>query len=114
MKRLKKMMALVIAMVMVLGTMNMAAFAATAGDLTPDATITIEGLDSGDTVHLYQILQWDENDGWVLLHADGQESPLKALITSGDENFSQKVKDLVDNVPNTTLDKEDLEKIAML
>ena len=63
MKRIKKIMALVIAMAMVLTMMSMAVMAETAGDLTPDETITIQGLDSGDTVHLYQILQWDENDG---------------------------------------------------
>ena len=112
MRKIKKMLALVIAAVMIVGTMGMTVMADTAGDLTPDATITISGLDSGDTVHLYQILQWDENDGWELVHAAGEASPLAALTTTGDANFSQKVKDLVDNVPNTTLGKEDLEKIA--
>lgn len=111
MKHAKKIMALVIAMVMVIA-MAMPALADTAGDLTPDATITIQGLDSGDTVHLYQILQWDENDGWVLVHGDGEDSPLAALTTTGNANFSQGVKNLVDNVPNTELTKADLEKIA--
>ena len=112
MKNFKKIMALIVAMVMVMSTMSMAVMADTAGDLTPDSKITIEGLASGDTVHLYQILQWDENDGWELVHEDGEASPLAALVTTENANFSQKVKDLVDNVPNTTLDKADLEKIA--
>lgn len=112
MKQMKKVMALVIAMAMMLSMMSMAVMAETAGDLTPDETITIQGLDSGDTVHLYQILQWDENDGWVLVHEDGEDSPLAALTTTGNDNFSQGVKNLVDNVPNTTLTKADLEAIA--
>ena len=112
MKQMKKVMALVIAMAMMLSLMSMAVMAETAGDLTPDETITIQGLDSGDTVHLYQILQWDENVGWVLVHEDGDDSPLAALTTTGNANFSQGVKDLVDNVPNTELTKADLEAIA--
>jgi fimbrial isopeptide formation D2 family protein/LPXTG-motif cell wall-anchored protein len=112
MKKFKRIMALVIAMAMVLGLMSMAVIADTAGDLTPDSPITIEGLDSGDTVHLYQVLQWDENVGWVLVHEADAASPLAALTTTGDPNFSENVKKLIDNVPNTTLDKADLEKIA--
>ena len=111
MKNFKKIMALIVAMVMIVGTMSTVAFAAP-GDLTPDSTIKIEGLASGDTVHLYQILQFDENDGWQLVHEESQASPYAALVTTGNDNFSQKVKDLVNNVPNTTLDKADLEKIT--
>lgn len=111
MKNFKKIMALIVAMVMIVGTMSTVAFAAP-GDLTPDSTIKIEGLASGDTVHLYQILQFDENDGWQLVHEEGQPSPYAALVTTGNDNFSQKVKDLVNNVPNTTLEKTDLEKIT--
>ena len=111
MKQMKKMMALLIAAVMVLA-MAVPALA-DPGDLTPDATITIEGLDSGDTVHLYQVLEWKESVGWVLAGAtDSQASPYAALTTSGDDNFCQAVKDLIDNKPNVSLDKADLEKIA--
>ena len=51
--RLKKMLALAIAMIMVICTVNLAAFAdPNSGDLTPDQKITITGLDKGDKVHL--------------------------------------------------------------
>ena len=117
MKRLKKMIAFIVAAVMILGTMNMA-FAdpteggttpdtsSTIGDLTSDAQITILGLDVGDVVHLYQVLKWTDGEGWTI--ADGFE----ALVTEGDSNYCQKVQDLIDNKPGTTLAKEDIEKIA--
>ena len=117
MKRLKKMIAFIVAAVMILGTMNMA-FAdpteggttpdtsSTIGDLTSDAQITILGLAVGDVVHLYQVLKWTDGEGWTI--ADGFE----ALVTEGDSNYCQKVQDLIDNKPGTTLAKEDIEKIA--
>jgi LPXTG-motif cell wall-anchored protein len=64
MKHFKKMMALIIAFVMVVGTLSMMSFAATA-----DSSVTISGLDNGDKVSLYQILKWDEDSatGWVFI-----------------------------------------------
>ena len=56
MAKLKKMMALAIAMVMVICTMNMGIFAAT-GDLAVDTKITITDLTAGDTVNLFKVLE---------------------------------------------------------
>jgi fimbrial isopeptide formation D2 family protein/LPXTG-motif cell wall-anchored protein len=53
MKNFKKIMALVIAAMMIVGTMNMGAFAA-----APDDTIEVSGLQEGDVVKFYQILEW--------------------------------------------------------
>ena len=55
------MTALVIAMVMVLGTMNMAGAAngVNPGDLNWNSTLTVSGLDEGDTVTYYHIIDWD-------------------------------------------------------
>ena len=102
--RLKKMMALVIAMVMVICTMSMGTVFG-AGDLTPDAKITITGLDVNDTVHLYRVLSWTDGAGWTI------NPDYAALTTDGNENFVQHVKDIVDN-KKVELDKADLDKIA--
>ena len=69
--RLKKMMALAIAMVMVICTMNFAVMAAP-GDLSVNSKLTVSGLGAGDKVEYYQILKWDVSEatgdpanGWV-------------------------------------------------
>ena len=58
MKNFKKLLALVLATVMVLGTMSMA-FAAT-GDMrtTPDEKVTVTGLTAGDSVKFYKVIEW--------------------------------------------------------
>lgn len=70
MKRLKRLLAVLIALVMVAATMNVAVFA----DETPDSTIEITGLAKGDVVHFYKVVEWasdaqvaaDEDvTGWV-------------------------------------------------
>ena len=63
MKNMKKMMALVIAMVMVLSMTSMVAFAA-AGDATSDDTISVTGLTVGDVVTPYQVIEWVDSVGW--------------------------------------------------
>ena len=67
MKKLTKMLALVITMVMILGTMSMAAFAAP-GDFTstPENSITVEDLEEGDGAKYIQILKEDPSvtGGW--------------------------------------------------
>ena len=71
--RLKKMMALVIAMVMVICTMNFTVFAEPqqAGALTVNGSLKVSGLDAGDVVTYYQILKWNDTDtatatqGWT-------------------------------------------------
>ena len=109
--RLKKMMALVIALVMVICTMNFTIFADN-GDLTPDSKITITGLDVNDTVHLYQVLMWKDGEGWRLAKDEYSD-----LLTSGNDNYVQAVKDLVDNKYASDgkpiqLSKTDVDKIA--
>ena len=64
-------MALVIALAMVLTMMSMAAFAD--DGLTTDATISITGLEQGDTVNLYKVLEWTDGVGWTLTKAPGFE-----------------------------------------
>ena len=109
MKKFKRIMALAIALAMVVGTMCMGAFADenSAGNLTPDAKISISGLDKDDTVHLYQILEWVDGDGWTLII----DPDYAALTDPEDPNFVQHVQDLIDNKA-AELTKEDLEKIA--
>ena len=77
MKNFKKIMAMIIAMVMIVGTMSTVAFA-DPGDLTHNSKLTVSGLGAGDTVEYYQILKWDPDHsekvdgnpvGWVW--ADG-------------------------------------------
>ena len=62
MKRLKRIMALVIAMAMVVA-MALPSFAAsTQNNLTQDPSVQITGLEAGDTVKYYQVIEWD--NGW--------------------------------------------------
>ena len=63
MKKMKKIFALLIAMVMVLG-MSTSVFAAP-GDLTSDTTISVTDLTVGDTVTYYQIIEWKDSEGWA-------------------------------------------------
>ena len=63
MKHFKKMMALVIACVMILGTMS--AFTASAAT-TQDSSITVSGLAKGDVVTPYQVVEWvGGSTGWA-------------------------------------------------
>ena len=85
MKRIKKMMAFVIAMVMIIGTMNLAAFAETPQGLTADSTVTISGLDANDTVNLYKVIEWNDGDantmaGWVLTTPFASNDACKAVL----------------------------------
>ena len=111
MKRLKKMMAFIVAAVMILSTMNMA-FAdptettppTSAGDLAVDAEISITGLSVGDTVSLYKVLEWVDGAGWRVVQG------FEDLLDETDGSAG--VKALVANTPNTQLSAEDLAKIA--
>lgn len=85
MKHVKKMLALLLAAVMVLGTMSMAAFAEGPQGLTADAKVTISGLDANDTVNLYKVIQWDEGTadrraGWVLTDPFKDDAACKAVL----------------------------------
>lgn len=96
MKHMKKMMALVIAMVMILGTMSMTAFAADpVGALSVNGNLKIGGLDKGDKVTYYQILKWNATEtdstvqGWTW--ADGidktkvTDDDLAAIVGTNDQ-----------------------------
>ena len=100
MKNFKKMMAMIIAAVMVIGTMGtMTAFAEgevpASSAATFDQTITIDGLDEGDVVNFYQILKWhgSKEEGETMPVVDGWEvcDPFDALIDDEDA-----LKDIVD------------------
>ena len=91
MKNFKKMMALIIAAVMVIGTMGtMTAFAAgetpAVSAATFDQKITIDGLDKGDSVDFYQILKWvgSKTDGLTVANVDGWDvcAPFNKVIDS--------------------------------
>ncbi|MBQ7534617.1 MAG: isopeptide-forming domain-containing fimbrial protein [Stomatobaculum sp.] len=105
--RLKKMLALAIAVVMVLCTMNLGVFAAP-GDLTPDQSITITGLDEGDVVHLYQVLVWEDSVGWRL--NGGEQGAYASLLSNAN------IKKLIDNDANNgnpvELTKADVDAVA--
>ena len=64
MKKMRRVFALLLTMVMVLG-MSTSVFAA--GNKTADGKVTVSGVQSGDTVELYQVLEWVENDGWTFV-----------------------------------------------
>lgn len=63
MKRMKKIVSVLLAAIMVLG-MSMTTFASSlpTGNLTVDESISVGGLQQGDTVNFYKVLEW--NDGW--------------------------------------------------
>jgi fimbrial isopeptide formation D2 family protein/LPXTG-motif cell wall-anchored protein len=69
MKNMKKMMALVIAMVMIVSTMGLPAFAAgETNNLSVDGTISVSGLEAGDKVDFIPVLVFDQDatstGGW--------------------------------------------------
>ena len=64
MKRLKRIMALVIAMAMVVASLSMTAFAASNTAKTLDPFVEITGLDKGDVVNFYKVIEWDQSSGW--------------------------------------------------
>ena len=107
MAKLKKMMALAIAMVMVICTMNMGIFAAT-GDLAVDTKITITDLTAGDTVNLFKVLEWTDSVGWTVT------SDFKSLTEnpSDQDKYSENVAKLVANTKGIELNAADLAKIA--
>ena len=74
MKNFKKIMAMIIAMVMIVGTMSTVAFAAGAnpGDLDHNNKLTVSGLGADDEVKYYQILKWDPDNS----EKDAQNNPV--------------------------------------
>ena len=102
MKNFKKMLALVIAAVMIVGTMSMGTvFAETPEGLTADGTVTISGLDDKDTVNLYKVIQWNDGDadtmaGWVLTDDFKDDDACKAVL--------QAINEVTDGVYSLTED----------
>lgn len=102
MKNFKKMMALIIAAVMVIGTMGtMTAFAdgetPAVSAATFDQTITIDGLDKDDEVKFYQILKWvgseDQPANLNVANVDGWDvcAPFQTVIDT-----KAKLADIID------------------
>lgn len=109
MKRLKKWIAFVISMIMVISTISMSSLADN-GNLPVDGQIKITGLTNGDTVNLFKVLKWVDGEGWRI--ADGFESLVKDAQGAQGANFSKGVQDLVDNKAGTQLSADDLALIA--
>ena len=63
MKKLSKVLVLVLSAIMVFA-MSASVFAANA---TADGKVTVSGVESGDTVKLYQVVEWTTNVGWTFV-----------------------------------------------
>lgn len=61
------MLALVIAAVMIEGTMSTAVFA-DGDDLTVDDKVTVTGFETGDTVTAYKFIKWVDGSGWAFVN----------------------------------------------
>ena len=88
-KALRKMMALVIAMVMVLA-MALPAMAAT-GELTPDTQVTVGGLEAKDSVKFVKLIKWVPGEGWAW--ADGFDAAVTAAQAGMSDADKAKVAD---------------------
>lgn len=63
MKNMKKIVALLVAVLMLMSSVS--AFAEDpVNNLTQDTTLTISNLGKGDTVKYYQVIEWKDNTGW--------------------------------------------------
>ena len=75
MKHVKRVMALLVAMVMLVSAMNISAFAddtAASSDLTVDAKVSVSGFTAGDTVTAYKFVEWDsDNNQWKVAEGVG-------------------------------------------
>ena len=83
MKNMKKLLAVLVAVLMI--AISMSAMAATPEGLTADSSITISGLDDGDTVNLYKVIEWDEGTaerraGWVLTNDFKNDAACQAVL----------------------------------
>ena len=82
MKKMGKIVALLLAMVMVFG-MSVSVLAA--GTKTADGKVTVSGLEDGDTVNLYQVIKWVTNDGWTFAapYDTGLTNEQKTAVLAG-------------------------------
>lgn len=96
MKRLKKALALALALTVVMAFSGLSVFAAD-GDLTVDDKVTVTGFESGDTVTAYQFVTWDAaNNQWKV--ADG----LKKKDSDGNETDIT-LEDITDHMDKNLL-----------
>ena len=108
MKNLKKIIALMLAMVMVIGTMSIASFAAEGAPA--DTSIKVTGLETGDTVNFYQVLKYDETatltGGWVA--AEGFTGLTQAQIQKmlGLGTDGKPAADIAEHSDNYGIDKD--------
>jgi len=77
MKRLKKILAVALAMAMVVAMALPAMAASTTNNVTPDKKVTISGLEAGDTVKYYKVIEWVDSTGWAFT------TDFAGLATSG-------------------------------
>ena len=87
-KALRKMMALALAMVMVLGTFSMTALAA-----AENKEIKVNGLEAGDNVKYYKVVEWkSDGSGWAFV------APFAGLL---DENQQKQILGYVETNAQT-------------
>jgi len=79
MKNIKKILALVIAMAMIVGTMS-TVFAAQ-GEVVKDTSISVSGLESGDKVNFIQVIKWVDGEGWAWVDEIKDDATLPDIKT---------------------------------
>lgn len=112
MKKMRRVFALLLTMVMVLG-MSTSVFAA--GNKTDDGKVTVSGVQSGDTVELYQVLKWVENDGWTFVAPfDGITQTEKNDVLGGQihSTLAEKIAELAATPKYTNNDETESREIT--
>ncbi len=113
MKNLKKIMALIVAMVMIVGTMSSMTVFAAQGAAKEDGKVVITGLDKDDTVKLYKVIGWTESTGWELEEGftvpqfDGKlgtKNQAISIDTGVVETINGQITDTMDPVATATID----------
>ena len=97
MKKLKRMMALVIAMAMVL-SLHLTAFATDVGNVSLDTSVSVSGLQTGDSVNFYQIVKWVDGTGWAWINSDYEA----ALATAAASFTPAKTAPVLTTITGTT------------
>lgn len=112
MKKMRRVFALLLTMVMVLG-MSTSVFAA--GNKTDDKKVTVSGVQSGDTVELYQVLKWVENDGWTFVapfNGITQTEKNDVLYGKIHSDLAEKIAELATSPKYTNSDETDSREIT--
>ena len=99
MKNFKKIMALIITAVMVLSMTSLAAFADP--EPTHDRSISIEGLDKGDKVDFYKILEWADDsataDTYHAVQGWYWAEPFRTIFDKNGDMGSKKLYDAIND-----------------